>query len=128
MYLNVMPLEVNLLSRRMTGWQWKPQIRYFRSSGTYVIAVLIMVSTFGCNNGLILAGARVYYTMAKDGLFFKQVGQLNKTAVPQFALWIQCIAASIWSLSGQVWGTAGYDLFVVVLFYMLDDHRHFYSS
>ena len=44
----------------------------FGNAGTYVIAVMIMISTFGCNNGLILAGARVYYSMAKDGLFFKK--------------------------------------------------------
>jgi APA family basic amino acid/polyamine antiporter len=44
----------------------------FGNTGTFVIAIMIMISTFGCNNGLILAGARVYYTMAKDGLFFKK--------------------------------------------------------
>src|SRR4028118_828801 len=52
----------------------------FGSAGTYVIAIMIMISTFGCNNGLVLAGARVYYTMAKDGLFFKNAGTLNKHA------------------------------------------------
>lgn len=87
--------------------------------GTLIVAILIMVSTFGCNNGLILAGARVYYTMAKDGLFFKQVGVLNKHSVPQFALWIQCIAASLWSLSGQYGDLLDMISFVVVLFYML---------
>jgi basic amino acid/polyamine antiporter, APA family len=50
----------------------------FGSSGTVIIAAMIMISTFGCNNGLILAGARVYYTMANDKLFFKQAGKLNK--------------------------------------------------
>ena len=49
----------------------------FGSSGTMIIALTIMISTFGCNNGLIMAGARVYYTMAKDGLFFKKAGTLN---------------------------------------------------
>jgi APA family basic amino acid/polyamine antiporter len=63
----------------------------FGNIGTVVIALMIMVSTFGCNNGLILAGARVYYTMAKDGLFFKKTGTLNKFAVPEFGLWLQCI-------------------------------------
>jgi len=48
-----------------------------------VIAVFLMISTFGCDNGLILSGARVYYSMAKDGLFFKQVAQLNKNGVPE---------------------------------------------
>ena len=93
--------------------------KIFPEFGTIMIAVLIMVSTFGCNNGLILAGARVYYTMAKDGLFFKQAGGLNKNAVPQFALWIQCIAACIWSLSGKYGQLLDMISFVVVLFYML---------
>src|SRR5215210_3017477 len=56
----------------------------FGNAGTIIIALMIMVSTFGCNNGLILAGARVYYTMAKDGLFFKKAGILNKYAVPSY--------------------------------------------
>ncbi len=94
-------------------------IKIFPSSGTIIIALLIMVSTFGCNNGLILAGARVYYTMAKDGLFFKKAGTLNKNAVPQVALWTQCIAASIWSLSGKYGQLLDMISFVVVLFYML---------
>ncbi|WP_199142195.1 amino acid permease, partial [Pedobacter sp. ASV12] len=66
----------------------------FGADGTVIIAILIMVATFGCNNGLILAGARVYYSMAKDGLFFKQTAKLNKNGVPAFALWIQFIMAS----------------------------------
>ncbi|MEI9934406.1 MAG: amino acid permease [Ferruginibacter sp.] len=65
----------------------------FGNSGTIIIAIMIMVSTFGCNNGLILAGARVYYTMANDNLFFKQAGRLNKNSVPEWALWIQCLMA-----------------------------------
>lgn len=91
----------------------------FGKEGTIIIALMIMVSTFGCNNGLILAGARVYYTMAKDGLFFKQVGQLNKNAVPQIALWVQCIAACLWSLSGNYGQLLDMISFVVVVFYML---------
>ena len=80
----------------------------FGNVGTIIIALMIMVSTFGCNNGLILAGARVYYTMAKDGLFFKQAGELNRFAVPQLALWVQCILASVWCLSGRYGDLAGY--------------------
>jgi basic amino acid/polyamine antiporter, APA family len=91
----------------------------FGNVGTIIIALMIMVSTFGCNNGLILAGARVYYTMAKDGLFFKQAGELNKFAVPQLALWVQCILASIWCLSGKYGDLLDMVSFVVVLFYML---------
>lgn len=91
----------------------------FGNIGTIIIALMIMVSTFGCNNGLILAGARVYFTMAKDGLFFKQAGELNKFAVPERALWVQCILASFWCLSGKYGDLLDMVSFVVVLFYML---------
>jgi len=91
----------------------------FGGIGTYVIAVMIMISTFGCNNGLILAGARVYYTMAKDGLFFKNAGTLNKYAVPQWALWAQCLVASILCLSGKYNDLLNMVSFVVVIFYVL---------
>ncbi|WDF57468.1 amino acid permease [Mucilaginibacter sp. KACC 22063] len=91
----------------------------FGNVGTIIIALMIMVSTFGCNNGLILAGARVYYTMAKDGLFFKKTGTLNKNAVPEFALWIQCAVASILCLSGRYGDLLDMISFVVVIFYVL---------
>ncbi|HEY6953682.1 MAG TPA: amino acid permease [Flavisolibacter sp.] len=91
----------------------------FGSAGTYIIAVMIMISTFGCNNGLILAGARVYYTMAQDGLFFKQAGRLNQNAVPQWALWAQMIVASILCLSGKYGDLLDMISFVVVIFYVL---------
>jgi basic amino acid/polyamine antiporter, APA family len=91
----------------------------FGNVGTYVIAVMIMISTFGCNNGLILAGARVYYTMAKDGLFFRQTGHLNKNAVPAYGLWIQCLVACLLCLSGRYGDLLDYVSFVVVIFYVL---------
>lgn len=91
----------------------------FGSSGTIIIALLIMVSTFGCNNGLILAGARVYYTMAKDKLFFRQAGNLNKNAVPQWALWAQFVVASVLCLSGKYGDLLDMISFVVVIFYVL---------
>lgn len=91
----------------------------FGSAGTAIIAVMIMVSTFGCNNGLIMAGARVYYTMANDGLFFKKAGALNNASVPGFALWIQCAFAAAWSLSGRYGDLLDMISFVVVAFYML---------
>jgi len=91
----------------------------FGNSGTIIIAIMIMVSTFGCNNGLIMSGARVYYSMAKDGLFFKKVGELNKNSVPEFGLWIQCVIASLWSLSGKYGNLLDMISFVVVVFYML---------
>ena len=91
----------------------------FGNAGTYVIAVMIMISTFGCNNGLVLAGARVYYTMAKDGLFFKNAGTLNKHSVPSWALWAQCIVASVLCLSGKYGDLLDMISFVVVIFYVL---------
>ncbi|WP_114936851.1 APC family permease [Mucilaginibacter endophyticus] len=91
----------------------------FGNLGTYIIAVMIMISTFGCNNGLILSGARVYYTMAKDGLFFKQTGELNKAGVPEFGLWIQAVVASILCLSGRYGDLLDMISFVVVIFYVL---------
>lgn len=91
----------------------------FGNVGTYIIAVMIMISTFGCNNGLIMAGARVYYTMAKDGLFFKRTGDLNKFAVPEFGLWIQCLFACALSLSGTYGNLLDMISLVVVIFYIL---------
>lgn len=91
----------------------------FGNAGTYVIAVMIMISTFGCNNGLILAGARVYYTMAKDGLFFRNAGTLNKHSVPSWALWAQCVVAAILCLSGKYGDLLDMISFVVVIFYVL---------
>ncbi|HVV56079.1 MAG TPA: amino acid permease [Mucilaginibacter sp.] len=91
----------------------------FGNGGTIVIALMIMISTFGCNNGLILSGARVYYTMAKDGLFFKRTGTLNKYAVPGFGLWIQAVVASILCLSGKYGDLLTMISFVVVIFYVL---------
>jgi APA family basic amino acid/polyamine antiporter len=91
----------------------------FGNIGTIIIALMIMISTFGCNNGLIMAGARVYYTMAKDGLFFKRTGTLNKFAVPSFGLWIQCLVASVLCLSGKYGDLLDMISFVVVIFYVL---------
>ncbi|MFI5159644.1 MAG: APC family permease [Sphingobacteriales bacterium] len=91
----------------------------FGAGGTIVIAIMIMISTFGCNNGLIFSGARVYYTMAKDGLFFKKAGTLNKNAVPGFGLWIQALVASLLCLSGKYGDLLTMISFVVVVFYVL---------
>src|SRR6185295_7087714 len=65
----------------------------FGAAGATLMAAAIVISTFGCNNGLILAGARVYYAMARDGLFFKRVGGVNKHHVPAVAL----IAQGLWA-------------------------------
>ncbi len=91
----------------------------FGNIGTVLIALMIMVSTFGCNNGLILAGARVYHTMANDGLFFKKTASLNKHAVPEFGLWLQCVVASALCLSGKYGDLLDMISFVVVIFYVL---------
>ena len=91
----------------------------FGGMGTGLIAVMIMISTFGCNNGLILAGSRVYYTMAQDGLFFKSAGKLNKHGVPQWALWAQFVVAAILCLSGKYGDLLDMISFVVVIFYVL---------
>ncbi|MEO8765366.1 MAG: amino acid permease [Ginsengibacter sp.] len=91
----------------------------FGDMGTYVIAIMIMISTFGCNNGLILAGARVYYSMARDDVFFKKAGTLNKHSVPAWALWAQCVVASLLCLSGKYGDLLDMISFVVVIFYVL---------
>ena len=118
MYISVLPLA-DIASAPQDRVAVSASKAIFGDIGTYVIAVMIMISTFGCNNGLILAGARVYYTMAKDGLFFKKTGTLNKNGVPEFALWIQCIVASLLCLSGRYGDLLDMISFVVVLFYAL---------
>src|ERR1035437_8646211 len=91
----------------------------FGQPAAAIMAVLIMVSTFGCNNGLILAGARVYYAMAKDKLFFKVTGTLNKKSVPAAALIFQAVWASLLCLSGTYGQLLDYVVFAVLLFYIL---------
>jgi basic amino acid/polyamine antiporter, APA family len=91
----------------------------FGNTGTILIAITIMISTFGCVNGLILAGSRVYYTMAQDGLFFKPASSLNTFAVPAWSIWAQCIIACLWCFSGKYGQLLDMISFVVVIFYML---------
>ncbi|MCC2591635.1 APC family permease [Chryseobacterium sp. MFBS3-17] len=91
----------------------------FGNLGTIIMAVLVMISTFGCINGLVLAGARVYQTMAKDGLFFKSAMVNNKFDVPEKSLWMQGIWASVLALSGQYGDLLDMISFVIVLFYMI---------
>ncbi len=118
MYLSVLPLNeiANAPADRVAV---AASNVIFGNIGTYVIAVMIMISTFGCNNGLILAGARVYYTMAQDGLFFKKAGTLNKNAVPAWALWAQCVVAGLLCLSGKYGDLLDMVSFIVVIFYIL---------
>jgi basic amino acid/polyamine antiporter, APA family len=89
------------------------------SNAAVFMAVLIMISTFGCNNGIILASARLYYAMAKDGLFFKSVGTLNSRGVPAKGLVVQGIWTSLLCLSGKYGNLLDYVVFTVLLFYIL---------
>lgn len=91
----------------------------FGDIGTLIIALMIMISTFACNNGLIMAGARVYYTMANDGLFFKKAAQLNKASVPAWALWAQCIWASVLCFTGKYGDLLDFVIIIVLIFYIL---------
>ncbi len=118
MYLSVLPLDQIAFAESDRVAVTASNV-IFGSMGTYIIAAMIMISTFGCNNGLILAGARVYYTMAQDGLFFKKAGELNKNAVPEWALWAQCLVASILCLSGRYGDLLDMVSFIVVIFYVL---------
>lgn len=118
MYLNVLPLaEIAFPEEDRLAVAAANSV--FGDNGKFAIAALIMISTFGCNNGLILSGARVYYTMAKDGLFFSKAGHLNKNGVPQWALWAQCLVASVLCLSGRYGDLLDMISFVVVIFYVL---------
>jgi APA family basic amino acid/polyamine antiporter len=91
----------------------------FGGLGITMMAALIMISTFGCNNGLILAGSRLFYAMSSDGLFFKQAKKLNQFNVPSVAMWIQGIWASILCLSGKYGDLLVYSTFASLLFYIL---------
>ena len=91
----------------------------FGSMAALLMAAFVVVSTFGCNNGLILSGARVYYAMAKDKLFFEQAGTLSKNAVPASGLKVQALWASLLCLSGTYSNLLDYVVFAVLIFYVL---------
>jgi hypothetical protein len=91
----------------------------FGSMAALLMAAFVVISTFGCNNGLILSGARVYYAMAKDDLFFKSAGKLNKNSVPAAGLKVQAIWASLLCLSGTYSNLLDYVVFAVLIFYVL---------
>src|SRR6185295_2269989 len=85
-----------------------------------LMAVAIMISTFGCMNGLILSGARVYFAMARDGLFFRRVGEIHpKYRTPVMSLAVQCVWGCLLTLSGTYNDLLDYVIFAVLLFYML---------
>lgn len=87
--------------------------------GGVLMAIIIMISTFGCNNGLVLAGSRLYQSMANDGLFFDKMKEVNANGVPGFALWIQFIWCAMLCLSGKYGDLLDYVMFAVMLFYIL---------
>jgi APA family basic amino acid/polyamine antiporter len=84
-----------------------------------VMAAAIMASTFGCANGMVLAGGRVYWAMARDGLFFRRAGDLNAHGVPAAALLLQAAWASVLTLSGRYGDLLDYVIFAALLFYVL---------
>ena len=118
MYLGVLPLnEIAHAPNDRVGVVAADSI--FGQFGTYILAILIMISTFGCLNGMIISGARVYYTMAQDKLFFKTAATLNKKQVPAKALWLQAIWASLLCLSGKYGDLLDYVVFAVLIFYII---------
>ncbi|MBL7815874.1 MAG: amino acid permease [Saprospiraceae bacterium] len=91
----------------------------FGHFGATLMAVFIMISTFGCNNGIVLSGSRVYYAMAKDGLFFKKTAELSDKGVPAYALIAQCLWACLLCISGKYSDLLKYVTFATLLFYIL---------
>ena len=92
----------------------------FGASGAVLMAIAIMISTFCCNNGLILAGARIYYAMAKDGLFFRSIGKLDPNyKTPVISLVVQAIWTCFLCLSGTYGQLLDLTMFTVIIFYIL---------
>jgi APA family basic amino acid/polyamine antiporter len=118
MYLAVVPLQ-GIATAESDRVAVVASQTIFGGIGTLIIAVMIMISTFACNNGLIMAGARVYYTMAQDGLFFKKAAQLNKASVPAWSIWVQCFWASALCLTGKYGDLLDFVVIVVLIFYIL---------
>ena len=118
MYLAVIPLD-EIATAKSDRVAVVASEYIFGNIGTLIIAIMIMISTFACNNGLIMAGARVYYTMAKDGLFFKKAASLNSASVPAWALWAQCVWASVLCLTGKYGDLLDFVIIIVLIFYIL---------
>ena len=117
-YLSLLPLEsIAFAKSDRVGVVAANAI--FGDLGTKIIAVLVMISTFGCINGWVLSSARVFYTMAQDKLFFQQATELNRFGVPEKALWYQCIWTCVLCLSGRYGDLLDYATFTILLFYAL---------
>src|SRR5688500_10356967 len=127
-YLNVLPIhgDPNGATAVARGIDHATQDRVgtaamevmFGASGATIMAIAILISTFGCNNGLILAGARVYYAMARDGLFFRSAGVLNKNRVPAVALILQTVWTALLCLTGTYGQLLNYVIFAALVFYV----------
>ena len=128
-YLNILPLRgiesgAGVIEK---GIQYASQDRVgtaalqalMGASGAVLMAIFIMISTFGCNNGLILAGSRIYYAMALDGLFFKSSAKLNSNGVPAKSMIFQAIWCSLLCLSGTYGDLLDYVVFAALLFYIM---------
>ena len=129
-YLSVLPLsgDSNGSTVMARGIQYATEDRVgtaamqvmFHNGGGALMAVAILISTFGCNNGLILTGARVYYAMAKDGLFFRSVGRVHsRYHTPAVSLMVQMVWTSVLCLSGSYSQLLDYIIFAVLVFYIL---------
>jgi len=117
-YLNVLPLDAiqNAPADRVAT---AVATGLFGPGAARLMAIAIMVSTFGCVNGLILSGARVSFAMARDGLFFRRLERLNAAAVPANALWAQAFWAALLALSGSYSDLLEYVISADILFYVL---------
>ena len=128
-YLSVLPLhgDPNGATVLERGIQYATQDRVgtaaaeviFGPAGVVIMAIAILISTFGCNNGLILAGARVYWAMARDGVFFRRAGVLSKHHVPSTALIVQAIWTTLLCLTGTYGQLLNYVIFAALVFYVL---------
>jgi basic amino acid/polyamine antiporter, APA family len=128
-YLSVLPIQgdANCAGVLERGIQFATQDRVgtaaaeviFGPAGVVLMAIAILISTFGCNNGLILAGARVYWAMARDGLFFRRAGVLSKHHVPSTALIVQAVWTTLLCLTGTYGQLLNYVIFAALVFYVL---------
>jgi APA family basic amino acid/polyamine antiporter len=129
-YLNTLPLDGSPSASTVLGHGIKYALedrvgtaamtQMFGAAGGLLMAAAILVSTFGCNNGLILSGARVYYAMAKDGLFFRGVAKLHPTyKTPAVSLMVQMVWTCLLCISGSYGQLLDYIIFAALLFYIL---------
>jgi APA family basic amino acid/polyamine antiporter len=118
-YLNLLPLSL-IQSAPEDRVATAAMEVVFPGAGVLLMAVIILISTFGCLNGMLLAGARVFYAMAKDGLLFEQFGQVHpRTHSPNFCLWVQFAWAAVLALSGTYGQLLDYIVFSALIFYIV---------